>query len=585
MDNKALIALVLCGIIMFYFFSQMRPTEQEGPQESVERTIEQDNVYDKEVTTGEDVQALEIEKIGQNDIEVESNIVLQNDVIQSVWTNEGAALKSVVLPGFKNHERTEILELLKASKIESLPLSIELRDDNKRYPTKISNYKVIEKGPGRVVFVVQLENGIQIKKEISLNSGNYYFDVAITLQNTTDSEIAASYSITAANGIYPEISKTTSLASVVGIDVGHDKAKIVRTDIRKMPYENESVGITLAGSTNKYFAAILKPSTNNRIAAVTAESFRSEDPLYNDLQTDDFIVELKTKRVTIPSHGEKRHEYVFYLGPKEKEALNQCDGLLAILEKDYGVMKPICMVLVAILNAAYKFIPNYGVAILILTLLVKMVLFPLTRKSQMSMMRMQQLQPLIGQLKEKFKGDKQKMGQEQMKLFKQHGVNPMSGCLPMLLQMPVFFALFRTLQSSFEMRQAPFVSWISDLSEPDRLFHLSFTLPVLGDWFNILPILMGIASFVQMKLTPKTTASDDPQAKMQQKMMQIFPLVFPFILYSFPSGLVLYWTTSTVIGIGEQMLIRRSIKKLDIYYKGKRVIEGQAKVKRGSTSK
>jgi YidC/Oxa1 family membrane protein insertase len=155
----------------------------------------------------------------------------------------------------------------------------------------------------------------------------------------------------------------------------------------------------------------------------------------------------------------------------------------------------------------------------------------------------------------------------------------------MLLQMPVFFALFRTLQSSFEMRQAPFVSWISDLSEPDRLFHLPFTLPVLGDWFNILPILMGIASFVQMKLTPKTTTSDDPQAKMQQKMMQIFPLVFPFILYSFPSGLVLYWTTSTVIGIGEQMLIRRSIKKLDVYYKGKRVIEGQAKVKRGSTSK
>ena len=123
----------------------------------------------------------------------------------------------------------------------------------------------------------------------------------------------------------------------------------------------------------------------------------------------------------------------------------------------------------------------------------------------MSMVRMQQFQPLISKLKEKHKGDKSKMGQEQMKLYKEHGVNPMSGCLPMLLQMPVFFALFRTLQSSFEMRQAPFVSWISDLSEPDRLFHLSFTMPVLGDWFNILPILMGIASFAQMKLTPKTT--------------------------------------------------------------------------------
>ena len=428
--------------------------------------------------------------------------------------------------------------------------------------------------------MAQLENGIQIKKEISLNSGNYYFDVAITLQNTTDSEIAASYSITAANGIYPEISKTASLASIVGIDTGHDKTKIVRTNVGKMPYKNESVGITMAGSTNKYFAAILEPSTNNRIASVTAESFKSEDLLYNQMKTDDFVVEIETKRVVIPSHDEKRHEYIFYLGPKEKEALNQCESLLAILEKDYGVMKPICKVLVAILNATYKVIPNYGVSILILTLLVKMVLFPLTRKSQMSMVRMQQFQPLISKLKEKHKGDKSKMGQEQMKLYKEHGVNPMSGCLPMLLQMPVFFALFRTLQASFEMRQAPFVSWISDLSEPDRLFHLSFTMPVLGEWFNVLPILMGVASFAQMKLTPKTAPGNDPQANMQQKMMQIFPLVFPVILYSFPSGLVLYWTTSTIIGIGEQMLIRRSVKKLDVYYKGKRVIEGKARVKK-----
>jgi YidC/Oxa1 family membrane protein insertase len=579
MDNKALIALALCGIIMYFFFTQMRPPSQEGTKDSVEKTIEQDGV-EQEVTAGEDVQALKTEKIVQNDIEVQNNIVLQNDVIKAVWTNEGAALKSVILPGFKNPERTEILELLKASKIESLPLSIELKCDNKGYQTKIRKYKVIEKGPGRVVFVAQLENGIQIKKEISLNSGNYYFDVAITLQNTTDSEIAASYSITAANGIYPEISKTASLASIVGIDVGHDKTKIVRTNVGKMPYKNESVGITMAGATNKYFVAILEPSTNNRITAVTAESFKSEDPLYNELKTEDFVVELETKRVVVPSHGEKRHEYVFYLGPKEKEALNQCESLLAILEKDYGVMKPICKVLVAILNATYKVIPNYGVSILILTLLVKLVLFPLTRKSQMSMVRMQQFQPLISKLKEKHKGDKSKMGQEQMKLYKEHGVNPMSGCLPMLLQMPVFFALFRTLQASFEMRQAPFLSWISDLSEPDRLFHLSFSMPVLGEWFNVLPILMGVASFAQMKLTPKTATGDDPQANMQQKMMQIFPLIFPIILYSFPSGLVLYWTTSTIIGIGEQMLIRRSVKKLDVYYKGKRVIEGKARVKK-----
>ena len=584
MDKKALIALFLCGIAMLYFFNSMQPAEQSGEEsteEVAEETFEQGEL-ENEIETGLEIQGRKIEKIVQDDIGLKDYILIQNDVMRSVWTNEGAALKSVILPEFQNPEKTGTLELLKSSKPDSLPLSIELVDD-KRYQSKTRRYKVIEKGPDRVVFAALLENGIQITKEISLKSGNYYFDVAVTLQNTTDSEIRASYSITAANGIYPEISKTSSLASIVGIDVGKGgktKTKIVHTEIKKMPYENESVGIKFAGSTNKYFAVALKPLAGCRIAAATAEPFNNPDLVYKDNNADDFNVELHAAKITIPPQGEKRHDYVFYLGPKETKALNQSEGLLSILDYDYGMMKSICKVLVKILNTAYGIIPNYGVAILLLTFLVKLVLFPLTRKSQMSMVRMQQLQPLIAQLKVKHKGDKQKVGQEQMKLFKEHGVNPMSGCLPMMLQMPVFFALFRTLQSSFEMRQAPFVLWIGDLSAPDQLLQLPFTLPILGGWLNILPILMGIASFVQMKLTPKNTAGDDPQAKMQQRMMQMMPLLFPVMLYNFASGLALYWTTSTIISIGEQILIRRSVKKLDIYYKGKRVIESKAKVKK-----
>jgi YidC/Oxa1 family membrane protein insertase len=584
MDKKALIALFLCGIAMLYFFNSMQPAEQSGEEsteEVAEKSFEHEE-FENEIETGLEIQGRKIEKIVQDDTDLMDYILIQNDVMRSVWTNEGAALKSVILPEFQNPEKTGTLELLKSSKPDSLPLSIELVDD-KRYQSKTRRYKVIEKGPDRVVFAALLENGIQITKEISLKSGNYYFDVAVTLQNTTDSEIRASYSITAANGIYPEVSKTSRLASIVGIDVGKGgktKTKIVHTEIKKMPYENESVGIKFAGSTNKYFTVVLKPLAGCRIAAATAEPFNNPDLVYKDNNAGDFNVELHAAKITIPPQGEKRHDYVFYLGPKETNALNQSEGLLSILDYDYGMMKSICKVLVKILNTAYGIIPNYGVAILLLTFLVKLVLFPLTRKSQMSMVRMQQLQPLIAQLKVKHKGDKQKVGKEQMKLFKEHGVNPMSGCLPMILQMPVFFALFRTLQSSFEMRQAPFVLWISDLSAPDHLFQLPFTLPILGGWLNILPILMGVASFVQMKLTPKNTAGDDPQAKMQQRMMQMMPLLFPVMLYNFASGLALYWTTSTIISIGEQVLIRRSVKKLDVYYKGKRVIEGKAKVKK-----
>jgi YidC/Oxa1 family membrane protein insertase len=584
MDKKALIALFLCGIAMLYFFNSMQPAKESGEKgsdEVAEESFDQGEL-ENEIETGVKVPVQNIEKIVQDDTKLQDYILIQNDVMRSVWTNEGAALKSAILPKFLNPDKTETLELLKSSKPDSLPLSVELMDD-RRYQSKTRRYKVVKKGPDRVVFAALLENGIQITKDISLKSGNYYFDVAVTLQNTTESEIRASYSITAANGIYPEISKTSGLASIVGIDVGKGgraKTKIVHTEIKKMPYENESVGIVLAGTTNKYFTVALKPLAGCRIAAATAESFNNPDLVYKDNNAGDFNVELHTTKIAIPPQGEKRHDYVFFLGPKETKALNQCEGLLSILDYDYGMMKSICKILVKILNTAYGIIPNYGVAILLLTFLVKLVLFPLTRKSQMSMVRMQQLQPLIAQLKVKHKGDKQMVGKEQMKLFKEHGVNPMSGCLPMMLQMPVFFALFRTLQSSFEMRQAPFVSWIGDLSAPDQLFQLPFTLPVIGGWLNILPILMGVASFVQMKLTPKNTAGDDPQAKMQQRMMQMMPLMFPIMLYNFASGLALYWTTSTIISIGEQILIRRSVKKLDVYYKGKRVIEGKAKVKK-----
>ena len=325
MDKKALIALFLCGIIMLYFFNSMQPAKQSDEKDSeevAEETLDQEEL-ENEIGTGVAVQDRKIEKIVQDDTDLQDYMLIQNDVMRSVWTNEGAALKSVILSKFQNPEKTETLELLKSSKPDSLPLSIELMDD-RRYQSKTRRYKVIEKGPDRVVFAALLENGIQITKDISLKSGNYYFDVAVTLQNTTDAEIRASYSITAANGIYPEISKTSSLASIVGIDVGKGdktKTKIVHTEIKKMPYKNESVGIVLAGTTNKYFAVALEPLAGCRIVAATAEAFDNPDLVYKENNADDFSVEIYTAKIAIPPQGEKRHDYVFFLGPKETKAL------------------------------------------------------------------------------------------------------------------------------------------------------------------------------------------------------------------------------------------------------------------------
>ncbi|MHC4453160.1 MAG: membrane protein insertase YidC [Planctomycetota bacterium] len=574
MDKKAIFAFILCAVIMLYFLQQFpqptTPPEEEKQEEVVDVPVAKEKEYpEKEIRAEE--QEKRTEEILQKEIGLQDNIVIQNDVIRTVWTNDGAALKSATLTKFKDSEKTQALELLKPTRKDSMPLSIELLD--KKYQLNTRRYEVVERKQDKVVFAVTLENGIRVIKDISLENGKYHLDIAITFENTSNSNVTLAYTANSASGIYPEVDKITGLASVVGIDVGRGKTKLARTEFKDMPYENESVGIFWVGAVNKYFASILKPSTSTIIATTISKPSETLDPLYKD----DFIVNLQTKRINITPQGKERHDYMFFLGPKKGSILKQYDGLSVLLE--YGWTTSICKVLIKILNIFYGFIPNYGIAILLLTFMVKLILFPLTRKSQMSMFKMQQLQPLIGQLKAKYKGDKQRMGQEQMKLFKQHGVNPMSGCMPIMLQMPVFFALFRTLQLSFEMRQAPFVSWISDLSKPDTLLQLPFSLPFLGDGLNLLPIVMGIASFVQMKLTPKTVSGDDPQAKMQQKMMQMMPIIFPFILYTMPSGLTLYWTTSTLISIGEQMFIRRSIKKVDIYYKGKRITNGKGKGK------
>ncbi len=574
MDKKALLAFILCAIITIYMFQFLQPAK--SPEGEEKEAVSEETVPKEEKGAFGTIDAVpdehdkggEVAGVAQEDVDLQDTIVIQNDVIRSVWTNSGAALRSAVLTEFKEQGSERVLELLKPGRRDFLPMSLEFQND--KYHLKNRKYKVVEKSSDRVVFTTLLENGLRITKDISIDQGKYLFDIEIILENVTGTDLTTSYSITASNGIYPEFDNYSGLASVAGIDMGHDKVKLVHTDFEDLPYKNESVGISWAGSVNKYFASVLKLTSRDGISTITSKPFENSDPFYSK----DFIVTLQMNKIVIPPQGEKRHDWLFYLGPKKEEFLRQSEGLSVLL--DYGWTTAICKILVKILNTFYSVIPNYGVAILLLTILVKLILFPLTRKSQMSMFKMQRLQPLIGQLKEKYKGDKQRMGQEQMKLFKEQGVNPMSGCLPVVLQMPVFFALFRTLQLSFEMRQTPFVAWIDDLSMPDTLVQLTFSMPFLGDGVNVLPIIMGIASFVQMKLTPKTTGGDDPQAKMQQKMMQIMPLVFPLILYKFPSGLTLYWTTSTLISIGEQMFIRRSIKKIDVYYKGKRVLKGKA---------
>jgi YidC/Oxa1 family membrane protein insertase len=201
------------------------------------------------------------------------------------------------------------------------------------------------------------------------------------------------------------------------------------------------------------------------------------------------------------------------------------------------------------MNFSNRLTHNYGIDIILLTILIKIIFYPLSLKSYKSMKEMQKLQPTIMKLREKYKDDREKLNREMMDIYKKKGINPLGGCLPMVIQIPVFFALYKVLIGAIEFRHAPFMLWINDLASPEDLFTFTiagFDLPI-----RILPLVMGITQVLQQKMTPTTA---DP---MQEKMMLFMPIIFTVMFWGFPSGLVLYWLVNNVISIAQQYYINR----------------------------
>jgi YidC/Oxa1 family membrane protein insertase len=248
--------------------------------------------------------------------------------------------------------------------------------------------------------------------------------------------------------------------------------------------------------------------------------------------------------------------YLVYVGPLDYQDLKVLGhGLGKAVDFGWKWISPLSRLIFAFLVLCYRAIPNYGWVIIILSALTKLLFHPLTQKSMKSMRQMQKVQPEIAALREKHKKDPQALNKAIMELYRKRGVNPMGGCLPLVLQMPVFIALFNVLQKTIELRRADFIFWINDLSAPDVIAHMPFSLPFIGSAVSLLPILMGIAMFVQQKMT-----TTDPK---QAMMTYVLPIVFTVMFYKFPSGLVLYWLVNNVLTIAHQYYMTRADRLAD----------------------
>ncbi len=374
--------------------------------------------------------------------------------------------------------------------------------------------------PETVVLTGRLTDGTQVKKTYSFSPDTYSFGLKVETQGTDQSAgMFADFALMSMK----EKSSYTFRGPFVYANKKFEQIDKLDKSV------NAGTTYQYAGFDEGYFSFIMQPRGTAPGLLVTKVGVTPVDRL---LFTNNSI------------------DTTLYFVPNKISLLKQLN-IDADKIVNFGWFDIVARPMLWGMNFSNRFTHNYGIDIILLTVLIKIIFYPLSVKSYKSMKNMQKLQPKLTQLREKYKNDKEKLNQEMMGIYKREGVNPLGGCLPMVIQIPVFFALYRVLMSAIEFRHAPFMLWVNDLAAPENIFTLhvaGYDLP-----FRVLPLIMGVTMVIQQKMTP---TGGDP---MQAKMMMFMPIFFTFLFWGFPAGLVLYWLVNNVISIGQQYYINKQV--------------------------
>jgi len=427
-----------------------------------------------------------------------------------------------------NPAKAEILEVVFQDKLEHR-LSLKhglLSDDNLLF-------KQQNVGRDWISFIYEDQNKRIIKK-FTIPKDSYAIMLDIQVQNLSNLPLLLKQQLVLGR---LDLSSKNSQSRYQDILLG-GKEKTVHLAAGK---DFNSQDVKFIGLRDQYFCAIIEPAT----IALSA---------YNKkIIPQESEVGLFGAEITLQPGTQIGHSYRIYVGPQDLKIINSIKPeWTAIIY--FGTFDIIAQILLQLLGFFYALVHNWGWAIIMLSLAVYFLLFPLSIKQMRSMKEMQALQPKIETLRKELKDNPQRLNKEIMELYKEHKVNPLGGCLPLLLQMPIFFALYQALIRSTALRGAHFL-WIKDLSSPDKLFVLKNSIPLLGNQLNILPILMAVGMFVQQKISMVQATGEAAQ---QQKMMSIImPIMFGVIFYQMPSGLVLYWFINSMLMLTYQFRINR----------------------------
>ncbi len=417
-----------------------------------------------------------------------------------------------------------------------------------------------------VRFTLDLENDRQLVKTYKFYKDQYLFEINIEIKNILSQFDKSQYFLGWKSGLaYTELDYSNFIDKE---DIANAKAYVYQggskeeLSLSNKPFEVKSRSdfsgvVDWAAIRTKYFAMIMLPDKEITIEPVLSGKTL---PIYSDIKLKDRVYKeysIALKSIIPPAtQNYVKQNYRVYLGPLDYHVIREYHPTLGkIMDFGWSVIQPFAKFVLNSFIFLHSFIPNYGIVLILFAIIIKILTYPLTAKSTASMQRMQTLQPKMAELKEKYAKDPQRLNKETMKLYKEEGINPLSGCLPTLLQLPLLWAIFIVFRNTIELRDAAFAWWITDLSVPDTIFQLPFSIPFYGDLVNVLPLVMGASMFIQQKMTMK-----DPK---QKAMVYFMPIFLTLLFNSFPSGLNLYYSLFNIFQIVQQkwMPVKESAQK------------------------
>ncbi len=585
MDKQSTIAFVLIGLILtvwLYFNSpQQVPPPQVQKQEVVQDSSAQtsQNQSAEKITQKNDEENKKtVSNSNKNQTEENRNnyfvkknseriITVETDLARIEFSTYGGNIEKFFLKKYFTWYAKDLpedapwykkfVQLINYSKGNELDVAFMTKDGkyintaNVEFEAPENGYYKVGKNDSlQLIFTFDLGEGKSLKKIFTIYGNDYRSRFSVKFKGMKDVISGFNYNVVWNHGInFVEKDATDEALFANASAYAGEEQVVVDAPLDEKIEKSINGKIDWIGVRNKYFAFILAPHNPDSDGGA---DFKGEHIKNKWGEREYYSINF---RVPIKNLNNQTDTFDFYGGPIKYDILKSYGNNFEAIF-DFGsffglkfITRPISeYILLPLFTFLHTFIPNYGWVIIVLTILIKIALYPLTKKSYESMKKTQLLQPEIQKIKEKYKGDQQRIQKETMALYSKYGVNPAGGCLPMLLQMPILFALFTFFKVMVEIRQQPFILWIDNLSAPDVIYSLPFRIPLFGvDQISGLAVLLGITMFLQQKMTMK-----DPS---QKAMVYIMPIMFTFMFMAFPSGLNLYYFMFNLLSIGQQYYI------------------------------